>query len=75
MIEILKIRYDDIGYWYSSKKRLKDILLDPYLPEMLIIHLDEINEMIFCLLTDLQGKDVLVGTEVIKIPDINVLLQ
>jgi len=70
LINILKIRYDDIGYWYSSKIKMKTILSDPYTPEMFIIYSEEKN-INFCLLTDLQGKDVIIKDEVIIIPDPN----
>lgn len=75
MIKILKIKYDDGRYWYSSQSKLKEILTDLYTPELFIIYLDENKEMSFCLLTDLQGEEVIIGNEIVKIPDTNEFLQ
>lgn len=75
MIKILKIKYDDGRYWYSSQFKLKEILTDLYSPELFVIYLDENKEMSFCLLTDLQGEEVIIDNEIVKIPDINKLHQ
>jgi hypothetical protein len=69
MITILQMKYDDGGSWYSSKKRLKQLLVDPLTPEMFIIYLDEKKEKDFCLLTDISNKEVIIGDETIKIPN------
>lgn len=68
MIEIIKIRYDDKGYWYSNKNRLKKILADPLTPELFIVTLNEKEETDIYFLTDLENKEVLIGNVIISIP-------
>lgn len=68
MIEIIKIRYDDKGYWYSNKNRLKKILTDPLTPELYIVTLNEKEEKDIYFLTDLENKEVLIGNVIISVP-------
>jgi hypothetical protein len=68
MIEIIKIRYDDKGSWYSNKNRLKKILTNPLTPELFIVISDENKEKDVYLLTDLENKEILIGNEIIRVP-------
>jgi len=68
MIEIVKLKYEDRGPWYSSPKKLKEFLTVPDQEELFIVYLDNKGEMTCDLLTDLVGKKVLIKNEVIKIP-------
>lgn len=68
MINILKIKYDDERRWISSKNRIIEILRDPYTPELDILAFDENNKYQFLLLTDLEGKKVIVNQMLVKIP-------
>ena len=68
MIKILKLKYEDRGPWYSSHKKLKEILTVLNQEELLIVYLDNRGEMTCDLLTDLAGKKVLIKNEVIRIP-------
>ena len=68
MIKIIKLKYEDRGPWYSSHKKLKEILTMPNQEELFIVYLDDKAEMTCDLLTDLVGKKVLVKNELIKIP-------
>lgn len=69
MVSIVKLRCADERHWYSSTKRLKEILADPYTPESFVIYLDENGEKNFNLLTFLEGKDVLINDVTLKIPN------
>jgi len=68
LFKILRLKYEDGGHWYSSYKRLIEILIDPYTPESFIIYLDQNGEIGYDLLTYLQGEEVLVKNETIRIP-------
>ena len=68
MIEIVKLKYEDRGPWYSSHKRIKEFLTNPNQEELFIVYYDDKGEMTCDLLTDLVGKKVFVKDEVIKIP-------
>jgi len=46
MIRIVKLKYEDRGPWYSSHKKLKEILIDPDTEELFIVYLDE-NDLRF----------------------------
>ncbi|RPI66475.1 MAG: hypothetical protein EHM47_16570 [Ignavibacteriales bacterium] len=75
MIKIIRLKYEDKGPWYSSHKKLKELLSDARTEELFIEYLDENGKMTCDLLTDLQGKKVLVNNEIIRIPTWKDLLR
>jgi hypothetical protein len=68
MINVIRIKYDDERKWISSKNKIKEILRDPYTPELDILALDENNKYQYLLLTDLEGKKVIVDLMLVEIP-------
>ena len=67
MIEIIKLKYENGGLWYSSHKKLIEILTEQNQEELFIIYLDDMGEMTCDLLTYSVGKKVIIKNEVIKI--------
>lgn len=68
--KIIKAKYDDSRYWFTSPKTLKTILSDPDTSEMFIIFKNKYNEKDFDLLTNLAGSKVIIGNDIVDIPDL-----